>query len=73
MPNDAGADLPRRLRASGHRGGARAVAGSRDPGEMGADEPLQHKPPGDKPPEQESLERQIRFVIEADRLKTIAR
>ena len=103
MPNEAGAGLPRRLMASGHRGPARAAAGSRDPGEMGADEPLQHEPPEDVPPgqelaereapgheppghayrerkppqreprERESLERQIRFVIEADRLKKIAR
>jgi len=103
MPNEAGAGLPRRLMASGHRGRARAAAGSRDPGEMGADEPLQHEPPEDVPPgqelaereapgheppghayrerkppqreprERESLERQIRFVIEADRLKKIAR
>jgi len=103
MPNEAGAGLPRRLMASGHRGRARAAAGSRDPGEMGADEPLQHEPPEEVPPgqelaereapgheppghayrerkppqreprERESLERQIRFVIEADRLKKIAR
>ena len=66
----------------------RAVAGSRDPGEMGADEPLEREPldrePLDRepiereplehePPERESLERQIRFVLEADRLKTVAR
>jgi putative hydrolase of HD superfamily len=92
MHNEARLGLPRRLMASGHRGG-RAVTGSRDPGEMSADEPLQHEPPGDMPsgrelPEREplgheplqhgpqegkSLERQIRFVLEADRLKTIAR
>lgn len=45
---------------------------------MGADEPLQQEPPEDKPPgheslDEESLERQIRFVLEADRLKTVAR
>ena len=55
---------------------------------MGADEPLEHKPlehkppghepPGHAPPEHtlaggELLERQIRFVLEADRLKTVAR
>jgi putative hydrolases of HD superfamily len=55
---------------------------------MGADEPLQHEPPegepsgrglrereplGPEPPDGESLERQIRFVLEADRLKTVAR
>ena len=93
MLNEAGAGLLRRLMASGHRGPARAAADPRDPGEMGADEPLQHEPPEDVPPgqelaereplghepqqqeprERESLERQIRFVIEADRLKNIAR
>ena len=86
---------------------AASSAGSRDPGEMGADEPLWHEPPGDEPPgqerwegaapghelreqappgrapgqelsereslDEESLERQIRFVLEADRLKTVAR
>ena len=69
------------------------MAGSRDPGDMGADEPLEHEPleheppghepPGHEPPRHappehtppggELLERQIRFVLEADRLKTVAR
>ena len=45
---------------------------------MGADEPLEHElpghePPGHEPPGGEPLERQIRFVLEADRLKTVAR
>jgi putative hydrolase of HD superfamily len=55
---------------------------------MGADEPLEHEPleheplehePLERQPperelrERESLERQIRFVLEADRLKTVAR
>src|SRR6516225_7383411 len=50
---------------------------------MGADEPLEHElpgheppghePPGGEPPGGEPLERQIRFVLEADRLKTVAR
>ena len=50
---------------------------------MGADEPLEHELPGHEPPEGEPLghqmpggeplERQIRFVLEADRLKTVAR
>ena len=50
---------------------------------MGADEPLEHEPPGHEPPGHappehtlaggELLERQIRFVLEADRLKTVAR
>ena len=78
------------LRASsaGLPGRVRAVAGSRDPGEMGADEPLEHQPLDREPPdrepiereplehepaERESLQRQIRFVLEADRLKTVAR
>jgi putative hydrolase of HD superfamily len=36
-------------------------------------EPPQREPPGREPPERETLERQIRFVLEADRLKTVAR
>jgi putative hydrolases of HD superfamily len=77
-----------RARSAGLPGRVRAVAGSRHSGEMGADEPLKHEPldrePQDREPiereplehepaARESLERQIRFVLEADRLKTVAR
>ena len=65
------------------RAAGRAVAGSRDPGDMGADEPLEHEHPGHEPPEHEPpehalpggepMKRQIQFVLEADRLKTVAR
>ena len=83
MPDEARAGLSGWLMAPGQPGQARAAAGSRDPGEMRADEPLEHEPQegeplADGPPEDEPLaegplERQIRFVVEADRLKTIAR
>jgi 5'-deoxynucleotidase YfbR-like HD superfamily hydrolase len=53
MHHEARAGLPRRLMASGHRGG-RGIVGSRDPGGMEADEPLQHEPPGDETPGQGS-------------------
>ena len=82
-PMPAGANVTKR-----GPGRVRAATGSRDPGVMGADEPPEREPPepgpagrtppqpgpaGRTPVEPGPLERQIRFVLEADRLKTVAR